>query len=360
MDKIPYAEFEAAITRAVNSRSQVYNNSFALSIQWKQDNTCASTDTENFQVILSTLNLDKAEVMVLAEKDPTPGWTLDDKIRSIFQVAARTPGKSIVIIHYAGHGSVRDNRLFATEGPSHRSIDLQRCINEAVAGSFQDYDIGDTDTVFVLDCCYSHVATRASDPRNRSVEILSASDDQTPEALTPPRNTLTGKLRGEIARRKHAGHRFIRLSDVMETIRANSPVVKPTYHVKLGESTCFPFTGVTRIDPNTITPTLRAAFSVHIAENMTREQLERFVHWIETLPPAFRIELDAVYPTNSTLLMLQSSYALFWNLAGYPGVSSAKDVEGPNFRSSLGQGQRQAAPSSTMKENVPFSSRPKP
>lgn len=360
MNAITRPQFEDAITRAVNNRSRIYNNSFALSVRWQRDNTNASADIEHFQAILSTLNLDQAEVEILAEQDQTPGWTLNDKIRSVFRLAANAPGKSIVLIHYAGHGEVRGGQLFAVEGLSRRSINLQRFIDTVVAGDVQDYDIADTDVVFVLDCCYSHAATRALNPTTRVVEILSASDDHTPEALAPPRNTLTGKLRGEIARCKRDGHHFVILSDVMATIRGNSSVVKPTHHVKLGVSVCFPFTGVTRINPNTIAPSLRAVFSVRIAENMTREQLDRFLTWIETLPPGFAMELDGIYPTTSTLLIFQSAYALFTNLAGYPGVTFISDVTSPNRRKYLGQEERQEAPSSTLKENVPFSRRSKP
>jgi len=363
MNAITHAQFENAITRAVNNRSRTYNNSFALSIRWERDNTNASADTDNFQAILSTLNLDQAEVEILAKQDQTPGWTLNDKIRSVFRLAANAPGKSIVLIHYAGHGEVRGEQLFAIEGPSRRSINFQRFIDTVVAGDVQDFDIADTDAVFILDCCYSHVATRTSNPTTRVVEILSASDDHTPEALVPPRNTLTGKLRGEIARRKRDGHHFVILSDVMSTIRENSSVVKPTHHVRLGVSICFPFTGVTRINPNTIAPSLRAVFSVRIAENMTQEQLDRFLTWIETLPPRFAMELDAIYTTTSTLLIFQSASALFTNLARYPGITFISDVTSPNRRKYLGQEQReqpQEAPSSTLKENVPFSRRPKP
>ncbi|KAJ5123606.1 hypothetical protein N7448_009703 [Penicillium atrosanguineum] len=360
MESISADQTMKAITRAVTNRSRIYNNSFALSVRWERDRTNAPADTDHFQAILSTLNLDQAEVEILAEQDQTPGWTLNDKIRSVFRLAANAPGKSIVLIHYAGNGEVKEEQLFAVEGLSRRSINLQRFIDTVVAGDVQDFDIADTDAVFVLDCCYSHVATRTLNSTTRVVEILSASDDYTPEALTPPRNTLTGKLRGEIARRKRDGHHFMILSDVMATIRGNSSVVKPTHHVKLGVSVCFPFNGVTRINPNTIAPSLHAVFSVRIAENMTREQLDRFLTWIETLPPGFAMELDGIYTTTSTLLIFQSAYALFTNLVGYPGVTFISDVTSPNCRKHIGQEQRQEAPSSTLKENVPLSRRPKP
>jgi hypothetical protein len=68
---------------------------------------------------------------------------------------------------------------------------------------------------------------------------------------------------------KRDGHHFVTLSEVKATIRGNSFVVKPTHHVKLGVSVCFSFTGVTRVHPNTIAPSLRVVFSVHIADNMT-------------------------------------------------------------------------------------------
>jgi hypothetical protein len=345
---ITHAQFEDAITRAVHNRSRAYNNSFALSVRWERDNTDAATDTEHFQTILSTLNLDPAEVLVVAGQNSTPGWALNDKIRTIFQRAVNARGKSIVLIHYSGHGEVRNGQLFAVEGLSCRGMNLQAIIDTVVAGNIQDFDIADTDTVFILDCCYSHAAARALDPTTRVVEILSASDDTTPEALAPPRNTLTGKLRGEIARRKRDGHHFVILADVMASIRGNSSVVKPTHHVKLGVSTCFPFTGVTLVDPNTIAPSLRVVFSVRIAEDMTREQLERFITWIETLPPGHGIELDGIYPTTSTLLILQSAYALFTNLAGYPGVTFISDVTSPNRREYFRKEQRHEAPSSSL------------
>jgi hypothetical protein len=357
---ITRAQFQDAITRAVQNRSRVYNNSFALSFRWERDNTMAFQDTEQFQAILATLNLDQAQVEILTKQDRTPGWTLSDTIRDIFRLAADAPGKSIVLIHYAGHGEVREEQLFAVEGPSRRSINLQRTIDTVVAGDVQDFDITDTDTVFILDCCYSHVATRALNPTTRVVEILSASDGQAPEALAPPRNTLTGNLRGEISRRKRDGHQFVILTDVMATIRGRSLVVKPTHHIKLGVSVCFPFTGVTRIDPTTVAPTLRAVFSVRIADNMTQEQLNRFLTWIATLPAGYTMELDGVYPTTSTLLIIQSAYALFANLAGYPGVTLISEVTSPNRRKYLGLEQRQEASLSTLKENVLFSRRPKP
>ncbi|KAJ5659991.1 hypothetical protein N7507_006442 [Penicillium longicatenatum] len=116
-----------------------------------RDNTNAAADTDNFQAILSTLDLDQAQVEILAEQDRTPGWTLNDAIRSISRRAIEAPGKSIVLIHYAGHGEVRGEEPWVVKGPSRRSISLQDYIDTVVKGHVQYFDIADTDAVFVLE-----------------------------------------------------------------------------------------------------------------------------------------------------------------------------------------------------------------
>ncbi|KAJ5135825.1 uncharacterized protein N7515_005103 [Penicillium bovifimosum] len=52
----------------------------------------------------------RASCLVLGEQDVTPGWTINDAIRRVFRRAATAPGKSIVLIHYAGHGAVNTGR----------------------------------------------------------------------------------------------------------------------------------------------------------------------------------------------------------------------------------------------------------
>ncbi|KAJ5392029.1 hypothetical protein N7509_007519 [Penicillium cosmopolitanum] len=69
---ITRAQFADAITRTVNNRCRAYKNCFASSIRWEVDNTIASADSENFQTILSTLNLDPAEFAILTEQDQMP------------------------------------------------------------------------------------------------------------------------------------------------------------------------------------------------------------------------------------------------------------------------------------------------
>ncbi|KAJ5562793.1 hypothetical protein N7461_001554 [Penicillium sp. DV-2018c] len=71
-----------------------------------------------------------------------------------------------------------------------------------------------------------------------------------------------------------------------------------------------------------------------------REQLHRFLTWMETLPPVYTGELDGIYTTTSTLLIFQSAYVLFTDLAGYPGVTFISDMTSPNRRENLNEEQR--------------------
>ncbi|OOQ82125.1 hypothetical protein PEBR_41717 [Penicillium brasilianum] len=92
---------------------------------------------------------------------------------------------------------------------------------------------------------------------------------------------------------------------------------------------------------------------------MTQQQIDSLITWIATLPRGYSMELDGVYETASTLLIFQSAYALFANIAGHPGVTFISDVTSQNRRQSLGQ-ERHAGPSSILKDNVPFSGHSKP
>ncbi|KAJ5575834.1 hypothetical protein N7535_002760 [Penicillium sp. DV-2018c] len=61
---------------------------------------------------------------------------------------------------------------------------------------------------------------------------------------------------------------------------------------------------------------------------------------METLPPVYTRELDGIYTTTSTLLIFQSAYVLFTDLAGYAGVTFISDMTSPNRREYLNEEQR--------------------
>lgn len=361
-DAVSKGEFQLAIEAAVNMRNMAYNDAFALSLRWELDDTNSNQDVSHFQAILSTLQLPAAKEVIINATDKTPGWTVQQEVTRVFESAESRRGRRIVLIHYAGHAYMHPihHRLYAAETTyGRRDFNLDRFMLGLAVDDYYLLDAPEVDVVYLLDCCYAHEGLRDPSPTPRVVEIIAATDEATPRALSPPRNTLTGKLLGEIARQKRDGAQFIEFADLVQTLRSKERAVKkPSHHLKLGiSSVCLPFSGLSRVDPCTLQPSLRAVFSVHIAEKMTRTELEQFVSWVNTLPSNFSITLEGAYETQSTLLLIQAAYSVFSKLSGIRGFNFIAETNSGNFWvpvSAAGSGI--PAPSSTevsKKENIP-------
>lgn len=362
MSALTIGQLEGALRNVAQKRNNVYNNSFALSLRWDGDNTGAAIDVASFQGILATLNLERAEEIVLPVTGRLLAVMVYNKIRSAFEAAAESRGKSIMFIHYAGHGMIRRSDLFITEGDTGADLNLSTLINQTA--DTQWFSSNNADLVWILDCCYAHVTTREPNTRGRIVEVISATDDSQPLARLPPHNTLTRKLRAEIARRKRDGHQFIEIADVMQSVRADSEHVHPSHCVKLGvSSVCLPFTGARPINPRNIGPSLRAVIAVTTVETITQTQCEGLIAWIRGAPPGFDIRIESVFETNSTLLIFSGAWSVYSKLAGLPGIKLVGEVRSRNRLQLLGQqgqGRTLPLPASPMKENVPFPRSPKP
>ncbi|KAJ5246220.1 hypothetical protein N7468_001203 [Penicillium chermesinum] len=295
-------QFHAIITKAAKHRTSAYDYCASLSVFWEHNDVSAAADVHNFQQMLSTLNLPAAEELTIQSDDHTPGWTLQARTRAILKRAKDAPGRALVLLHYTGHAYPLNDILWAQENNQRNSsrMSLDRYFLSHSDGEetlFTDADA--VDVVYVLDCCYAHKALKALSTDSRLVEVIAATDANMPGALGYPRDTLTGKLRGEIARRICDGHKYVEVADLIQTLRANSPVVKPSHGLRKGiGSVCLPLTGLAQTDPKTLSPSLRALFSVHVTDDMSPKQIEELVIWIGSLPPAFQISLDGVYQTQ--------------------------------------------------------------
>ena len=112
------AEFERALQAAVDKRSRHYAQTFALAVRFELDDTKAYQDTEHFQTLLHAFDLKPAEEYILKKSDPMPGWTLKAHFMSLLRTASTTPGRSLILVHYAGHGKVDFKRQIGLPGQS--------------------------------------------------------------------------------------------------------------------------------------------------------------------------------------------------------------------------------------------------
>lgn len=336
MDRpITTQEFQQTIRQAVQQRSINYSESYALSIRWERDDTNAYQDVGHFQSLLRTLQLSAAREVILKAEDVTPGWTVQGEFTNTLNAARKTNGRALVITHYAGHGSQGPGDILNfVECMGGKKLNaMMYMVGHVMPGEgyyLQDDD--KVDVLFILDCCYSFVACRAPEHSERIVEVIAATSEEKPLAFSPPRNTITAKLAGEVRHRERAGHKYIEFAEVVATLQARPDAAKPPSHgLRAGAmSICLPFSGVTPVDPRRLQPTLKVVFGVHIADNMTESTLNNFVSWIRALPENASITLEGVYPTSSSLLVLCGPLSVWNKLNGIFGYSFMAKVTGGN------------------------------
>ncbi|RMJ26083.1 hypothetical protein PHISP_03062 [Aspergillus sp. HF37] len=327
------ARFRTIMEKVVDQHSTTYSMCIAKSFRWENDNTAADQDAQNFQSVLRSLGFKRGEEFVISSNDVTPGWTVLDEFRTMLKEAISYEGRTIVFVHYAGHGTEFNGDLHFVDGNSKMSFRVYQTFFLFVGE--QSYLEGKTnvDVVFLFDGCYSHLATRSSVTTQRVVEVLAATDEIAPDALTPPKHaSFTGKLANELAARKDRGDNDVELAELMETLRSKSPRRKPVHGLHIGYNSIrfkFPAVSTHGHPPVAQSPSLQAVFAFHISESLTEEQLSDFVSWIRKLPSNVGLELEGVYETNSMRLILRSAYSVFSKLAGLPFINLICETKPP-------------------------------
>jgi hypothetical protein len=367
-DRVTKDKFQLAVTAAVEQRARAYTTSFALHVRWEDDNTEAERDYANFQSFLHAFGFGPPEVLTLACDDSAPGLTVIESFGKMIKAAlgAAAGGRTIVFFHYAGHGKrgVNDELLF-TAASSSKSIKAHGLLS--VVDVVLD-DNSPVDVVFVLDCGYSFLTTKAVIPIGRVVEVLAAVDLNTPGVFVPgQRVSFTGKLATQVAFLKGQNHRSVELAELIAILREDSPVKKPSHTVRVGSSSVrLYFPGVMGTDVFTGHSRLQAAFKVHIDETFTPEELQNFISWIHSLSPRAGLSLDAVYETGSMCLIVRGSYATFSKLNGIPGISLICETGSGNLlnagsapRAGVGLSSRDPNDSRALHgvENIPLHSK---
>ncbi|KAL4922820.1 hypothetical protein BDW62DRAFT_215766 [Aspergillus aurantiobrunneus] len=335
MDGTKRQDFQTVIRSVVRQRSTRYTSSHNLSLRWEEDDSSAVNDAANFQAILGALQLSPAREVVVSSTDNLPGWTMRGAFLDILS----------------------ELELVGRPNSGKKTCNADQNLVSLVL--HDDMIVPHVDVLFIFDCCYGYVACRAAEPSPRIVEFIAATEPSSPLALAPPRNTVTNKLLGEIKRRQREGYYHVEIADVVESLRSREAAVKrPTHGLKVGaNSICLPFSRRLTLDPTRNDPALKAVFSVHLLDDMSKEEKKQFVDWLRTLPPRASMTLEGIYPTGSTCLIMTSAWGIWSKLAGMKGFKHISDITGPN---TLSHRELLAVSSSASQENVPFSSQKGP
>ncbi|KAL5358164.1 hypothetical protein BJX96DRAFT_36826 [Aspergillus floccosus] len=306
MSRLTSLEFRDTLTDAINEHSAEYAAVYSLSIRWACDDVRAFTAAMEFQKILDILQLPSATELTIEKSDSTPGWTAQGKLRELLASAKNSIGRALVIVHYAGQGLLSRNAL---------AINLCDRLNTRRFVSFDvdtflislalpvHYDLrtsANVDVLFVLDCDYPLGASYAPTLGTHVVEVLAAVDEDYSCSYhdTP---SLAEHLRNEIARRHKEGARYVEVADLVRTLKGRSDLnMTPTHNLKLGASSiCLPLAGLKNpVNYPRIHPSLKAVFTVQVADNMTREQLDQLVSFIRNAGPDIALTLQSIYPSD--------------------------------------------------------------
>ncbi|KAE8309422.1 hypothetical protein BDV41DRAFT_431237 [Aspergillus transmontanensis] len=331
--------FEPLMKKLVDQHCQQHENALSISISWQDDNTNATRDVQNFQAILRILGYSKAEEFIIPIDSLVPGWEVVDKIRALILQAMGMTRRTIIFIHYAGHGLNWNEDLHFCDASGRKHFNVDSNILSLVNSASPITDAHNIDVVLIFDSCYSYLATRGFTGESRVVEILAAVDEKSKLAFSPGvRASFTGKLYAEILRRKQLGTKDIELADLIAHLRKESPVKKPSYRLLVGgNSLRLTIPGDTEgssIHPPP-GPAIHAVFSFRLAKSLSIHQLIGFRDWVWKLPREIGLTLDAVYETESMTLMFRAPCSFWLKLDGYDFVELICQAKSDNLLLSI-------------------------
>lgn len=332
-------DLEPLLKKLVDQHHRQFANALSLSISWQDDNTNASRDVSNFQAILRLFGYPTAEEYVIPDNACMPGWDIAVKIQGLIRQAMKMTGRTIILIHYAGHGLNHNERLFFCDSTEKKKFNVDRNLLNFVDSESNLTDSDNIDIVFIFDCCYSYLATRGYRGENRVVEVLAAVDAESKLAFSAGvRASFTGKLYAEILRRKQLGAKDVELADLIMYLRKESPVKKPAYRILVGvNSLRLSIAGDNEQGPiyHPPGPALQAVFSFRLAETLTIGQLAAFCDWIWKLPREIGLSLELVFETQSMLMIFLAPFAFWLKLKDYRFVQFIGESDTGNLLLSI-------------------------
>lgn len=315
------------IEAAVTQRESQYSNFYAFHLRWEDDDTNADRDARSFADMTRLLGFPHPEFFVISKDNETPAYDIQDKTRKMMREAVQAPGRSVIMIHYSGHGRTNDLDELELVSMSGKTLAANSFMFELVTAQLHLIDVT-VDIIIILDCCYSFLASRATtEPQTRLAEILTAGDKNDPIAFGPGRsNSFTSKLLVEIRKRAHAGDRSVEMADVINSVQACS-ARKPGYAAKLGIGSVIlpldPSRAVPVKVPTPHVPGLLATFSIHVSKTFNNDELSQISAWIDQLPQVngVSLKLESVKKTQSMLFIFEASLLSFRRICGLPGIT---------------------------------------
>ncbi|KAK2814107.1 hypothetical protein FQN50_000511 [Emmonsiellopsis sp. PD_5] len=338
LPSVSVPDFRPRLEAAVEQRPRTFANHYTLHVRFQNDDTQAERDADNFKTICAAFGLPQPHEIIIKSTDSAPSWTIMGVFMKILTAARKAPGRSLVMVHYAGHGTLNHfNQLVFQANPHEpRSVLFSDAfLNRVGASSAFAQDDPDVDVVMIIDSCCSSAATRTISPQiPRVVEILAACEADASALGNQLNSSMGGKVRIQnrtfsakladvVARQKGKGEP-LSFAEMMAIIDKNSPTIKPFYELYLDPASIrLPFPNQSLATATKIPPSAesyRAVFLVHLSGALTDDALQDLVKWIRALDLSMGIKVDAVYQTNSVGLIIEAPFHIYAQLKSLQGI----------------------------------------
>ncbi|KAF7596658.1 hypothetical protein BBP40_000580 [Aspergillus hancockii] len=183
------------------------------------------------------------------------------EFRNILRDARATQGRSLVVVHYAGHGVLRQGNILHLVGNQGDGLgfDAMRfLVNLALPVK---YDL--------------LVAGPQSEPEDSRDNIRYGRHHPSRKRPAKEHSYYQFSWRDTPSRQRQ-GHHYVEMADVVQTLRSRPNIVKmPSHGSKMGaQSIRLPFGGMGTMDPSRIPPARRAVLSVGLQEDLTKKQID--------------------------------------------------------------------------------------
>lgn len=259
------------------------------------------------------------------EKGKRPQRELENHLRRCIDDLLDADGRSLLIIHYAGHGSKIHGDLMFTGGDQGRSKSI--CWTELLRNATTRTGLDDNDPIdifFILDSCFSGLATRKKDVTKRIVEVVAAVNATGTALGNDPNNpriqarTFTSKIADYLARMKGKNVDSVDFTSAIAALVKDSPEKKPTHKILMGRHgirvnlTSRPQASSSR--PTVERKEMQALVRVHLAQTLTTDDAANLKEWIGALDNACPLTLDGVFQADSSILLVPMSHSTFLNV----------------------------------------------
>ncbi|KAK6337051.1 hypothetical protein TWF718_009837 [Orbilia javanica] len=352
------------VEEALQQRKYRYELVFVVTVYFQTDDTGAQEDSATFATgmkqMLGLPGVSVIECMIPRRVDAADFWLLEIRPK-IEAITNSTKGRKLLILHFAGHGTVDSRRGLVLEGGQANTPETVETfdpydkyaleppapkdylqfiewgtIRSSLFDKARRGALGALDIIVILDCCYAGVfgigtththSKLPFDPHGAVIEILAATDKDT---RTPMRRLLGGQAtftqKFISVMREMVGHVDkppITIPKVLAILNTRKqPGTLSAVYDRLGGSApiLFPVTTL-GLPPQTDTskpdlialgswrqPCLYLALEIHFTRQPDEATTTSLVRWLLQAESQYDLRVNGVFKAESTIIHLTLSY----------------------------------------------------